>query len=71
MENTVEILKRLALAHQIAEAFDYVQESSMAQEIADDYGFGSKEDIEDACEEYEGWSDGDLVSKIISEIKNL
>lgn len=65
-------LKQLGLAYRIANEYDYVpQEDKTAQEIFDDYGYGTVEEIQAVLDEYNGWSCYDITEGLLTEIEGL
>ena len=73
--DSISKLKQLELGHNIASCCDYVPEYSeeMVNELKDEIlqGDYSKEDIKNVLVNYEGNSDGDMVSKVMNKIVNL
>lgn len=71
MEDKIHKLKVAGAAYNIANIFDSCQSKEKVDDIMENYDIGTKEIIEEACDQYEGYSPGDMTSVIIDMINNL
>jgi hypothetical protein len=71
MEINIEILKRLVIAHDIAEHYDYVPSFELAGSIHHNLGLCSIEDAESICNEFNGNSPDDILFLLKSVIKKI
>lgn len=71
MEEKIHKLKVAGAAYNIANIFDACQSKSKVDYIMNNYSIGSKELLEEACGQYEGYSPGDMTSVIIDMINKL
>lgn len=71
METKIENLKRLEIAHNRAEHYDYVPSFELAGSIHNNLGICSIEDAESICNEFVGNSPEDILFIIKKHIKEL
>lgn len=71
MEEKIHKLKVAGAAYNIANIFDSCTSKKKVKYIMDNYSIGSKELIEEACGQYEGYSPYDMTGVIIDMINNL
>ncbi len=69
-DKKIKELKIAALAYEIANNYDYCQESDMVDDILENFNF-NKEDVILACNEYSGSRPDEIADNIIRLINSL
>lgn len=71
MEDKIHKLKVAGAAYNIANIFDLCESKERVGYIMSNYSIGTKELLEEACGQYEGYSPNDMTSVIIDMINKL